>query len=145
MDWFVNGESGLRSIPQFSGIFLSDHEFTNDDIEDFATLWAYKATAFMMTSKQLRALMAATPSLIKKLPGEGDPSRRLTLLGRHIIVNDYIDYADHDIWGLNLSPDGLHLCETAEGIRREPDGNRVLWDVGLGYKSSSDVTVMRQS
>lgn len=143
MDWMVNGESGLKSIIQPANIYLSDQPFTNEDIEQFA--WgvphspgiAHRATAFMMTRKQFRAIHNV---LIDATPGNMP-----TMFGRTVIVNDYIDHEDQDIWGLNLSPDGLHLWETEEGVRKEDGGDRVLWDIGLGYKLSSDVTVMRQA
>ena len=146
MDWLVNGESGLKSALAPVSIYLSDQPFTNEDITQFATGVphspgiAHRSTAFMMTRKQLRAMLAAPDSLITR-PSEG----RVTMFGRHIIVNDWINHEDQDIWGLNLSPDGLHLWETEDGVRKDDGGDRVLWDIGLGYKLSSDVTVMRQA
>lgn len=142
MDWMVNGDSGLKSVIQPENIY-SVKEFSNDAVVEYMEVLGHYATAFMMNRKQLRSMLAAPDSLINKSK-QGEPTRP-TLFGRDIIINDYIDWQDQDIWGLNLWDGGLHLWETEEGVRKEDGRDRVLWDIGLGYKLSSDVTVMRQA
>lgn len=134
LNWLVNGDSGLQSALHTTGVYRE--KFSEENIAEFAKGVAHSATAFMMTRKQLRVLLA-TP-LIDRYES------RTTMFGRHVIVNDWIDYKAQDIWGLNLGPGGLHLLETGDRMHKDPGTTRVLWDVGIGYKLPTDVTCMRK-
>jgi hypothetical protein len=141
-DWLVNGDSGLKSLIQHENV-CTVKEFSNENLAEYMNKLGHYATAFMMTRKQLRALIAAPDSLINT--SEQEAPKRPTMFGRDIIVNDYIDYKAQDIWGLNLWEGGLKLLETEAGMRKEPDGERVLWDIDITCKFPTDVTVMRQA
>ncbi len=134
MDWLVNGDGGLNAALSPDGVQWSS-SFSEADMSEFASELASEATAFMMTRKQLRAIR---DSLIY-----GTPDNTPLLFGRVVLINDWIE--DGDIWGMNLGSTGLHLVETLEGMRKEPEGKRVLWDIGIGWSSSSDVTCLRKA
>lgn len=138
LDWLVNGDSGLNAALHPAGIYRMESELLEDSIAEFTTGVGHRATVFMMNRKQFRAIKG---SLIKPSEDQKYP----IMFDRTVIINDYIDYNAQAIWGLNLGPGGLHLWETEDGLRKEPGTKRVLWDVGIGYQLSDDVTCMRKA
>jgi hypothetical protein len=151
LDWLVNGDTGLKSALHPDGIYHG--ELSDANISEFAKGAAHRATAFMMNRKQLRLLYArdrARSDYGVRLVKPSEDQKLPVMFGRPVIINDWTGYKYQDIWGLNLGPEGLHLLETGDRMRVVPTGDsevriKVLWDVGIGYKLSDDVTCMRQA